>query len=112
MEKKNNKPVKKEEPIIEESNSILDDLIKVEEGDFFEEKEKPIQPKIVMSFDEEVKDFLIKMINSHRARMTSDEAKKVEEYYNRKLGLAENIAKCDICMIKAFRRLLNIYGIK
>ena len=110
MEKKNNKLVKKEEkpiePIIEESNSILDDLVKVEEDDFFEEKEIPIP------FDEEVKDFLIKMINSHRARMTSDEAKKVEEYYNRKLGLAENIAKCDICMIKAFRRLLNIYGIK
>lgn len=63
-------------------------------------------------FVRESKSFLWSMLKSGRSRMTQEEARRLEEIYNRTLGLAEKIGNCDLCAIRMWKRMCNYYGVK
>lgn len=121
MEKKNNKPsvddiidkiIKKKE----EKARLKDEKDSLIEEEIVEEIVVPIEEIKVATEQElfvvEAKSFLWSMLKSGRARMTQEEAKRLEEIYNRTLGLAEKVGNCDICGVRMFRRMCNIYGVK
>ncbi len=110
MKKENTpKKLKKqiEEPIVEEP--IINEEIDID--DFLNEPiEEPAKKEL--TFDEEAKLFIETLIMERRNRISGNDIQKLEYYYNTKLGLAERIGNCDLCAIRMFKRLKNIYGIK
>lgn len=108
IEKRRKKEEEKKKLIEETKNDEIEPSIEPQIADINEEVLETDNDRFVR----ESKSFLWSMLKSGRSRMTADEAKKLEDIYNRTFGLAENIKNCDLCCIRVWKRCCNYYGVK
>lgn len=108
IEKRRKKEEEKKKLVEETKNDEIEPSIEPQIADINEEVLETDNDRFVR----ESKSFLWYMLKSGRSRMTQEEARRLEEIYNRTLGLAEKIGNCDLCSIRMWKRMCNYYGVK